>query len=437
MTAPQDYVKWFRNSAPYINAHRQRTFVVMLGGEAVADDNLRNIIHDIALLHSLGVRLVLVHGARVQIDAACATAGLEPEFHQGRRVTTAEQLPRVIEACGAVRAGLEARFSMGLANSPMHGARISVCSGNFVSARPLGVLDGIDLQHTGTVRKIDTTSITNLLLQRQVVLLSPLGYSPSGEVFNLTAEEVAARTAIALNADKLIAYSGHPALRDSDGNNVSHCDVARAAELVPHLEPGSAARAVADAVITAAKGGVPRCHIISHSDDGALLEELFSRDGCGTLVTSGSYEILGRAGFDDIGGILSIIEPLEADGTLVKRSREMLEQDIGNYSVILRDGMVVACAALHVFSADRCAEIACVVTHPDYRGGGRAERLLTALEADAHQRQLEKVFVLTTQSAHWFVERGYTESGHNALPKDKRQLYNFQRNSKVLVKSLG
>ncbi len=436
MSAPQEYVKWFRNSAPYINAHRQRTFVVMLGGEAVADDNIRNIVHDFALLHSLGVRLVVVAGARVQIDAACASAGIEASFHEGRRITCGAQLPRVIEASGSVRARLEALFSMGLANSPMHGARISVCSGNFVSARPLGVIDGVDFQHTGTVRRIDTRAIARLLDQQQLVLLSPLGFSPSGEIFNLTAEEVAARTAIALNADKFIAYSPAATLTDSSGAPVNHCDMDRAAELIPLLAAGSAERVVAEAAVTAARGGVPRCHVISHSLDGALLQELFSRDGCGTLITSGSYENLAKAGVDDIGGILAIIEPLEADGTLVKRSRETLEQDIDHYSVILRDGMVVACAALHVFPDEDCAEIACVATHPDYRDAGRAERLLAALEASARQQQLARAFVLTTQSAHWFIERGYSETNPSALPADKQRLYNYRRNSKILVKQL-
>lgn len=436
MSAPRDYVKWFRNSAPYINAHRQRTFVVMLGGEALANDNLRNIVHDFALLHSLGVRLVVVHGARVQIDAACAEAQLTSEFHQGRRITSDAQLPRVIAACGSLRAQLEALFSMGLANSPMHGAHISVCSGNFVSARPLGVIDGVDMQHTGTVRKVDTRSIARLLEQQQLVLLSPLGYSPSGEVFNLTAEEVAARVAVELNADKFIAYSSAPALLDEQGVAVSHCDAERAAGLLPQLPADSAERVVAEAAVNAARGGVPRCHLISHRDDGALLQELFSRDGCGTLISGGSYEQIASAGIDEIGGILAIIEPLEANGTLVKRSREDIEHHIGEFSVILRDGMVVACAALHVFTADKCAEVACVATHPDYRDGGRAQRLIATLEADARAQGLERIFVLTTQSAHWFAERGFVETERGALPSGKQQMYNLQRNSKVLVKAL-
>ena len=203
-TMTEQYVHWFRNSAPYINAHRGKTFVLMFGGEAVNHDNFRNIIHDIALLHSLGIKLVLVHGARPQIDENLIEYDLTTPFHEGLRITTREALRCVLDAVGSIRLEIEALLSMGLANSPMYGARIDAVSGNFITARPYGIRNGVDYQLTGEVRSVDIEAIQKNLDNRHIVVLGPTGYSTTGEVFNLLGEEVAVQTAKALKADKLI-----------------------------------------------------------------------------------------------------------------------------------------------------------------------------------------------------------------------------------------
>ena len=430
MPTDKDYVKWFRNSAPYINAHRNRTFVLMFGGEAIEHPNFANIIHDIGLLNSLGVRLVLVHGSRPQIEERERLRGVTSSFHDGLRITKGETLDSVVDAAGSLRAQIEALLSMGLANSPMHGARIRVCSGNFVVARPLGVVDGVDFHSTGVVRRIDSDGIHRQLSEGSIVLLSPLGYSPTGEIFNLSLEEIAAQTAAALRADKLIAFSDQPGLLDESGRLIRHCELDAARQSNHTNYPWI------DSIIQSCESGVPRAHLISYCEDGALLEELFSRDGSGTLIAQNHYERLRTATIDDVGGILELIEPLEADGTLVKRSRELLETEIDHFTVIERDGMVIAAAALYPATEERSGEIACVVTHTDYRRGDRGERLLRALEKKAQSQGLNTVFVLTTRTAHWFQEQGYRLGALQDLPQQRQQLYNYQRSSKIFLKEL-
>jgi amino-acid N-acetyltransferase len=432
----KDYVKWFRNSAPYINAHRGRTFVLMFGGEAIEDPNFATIIHDIALLNSLGVRLVLVHGSRPQIEARCALRGITPRFHHDLRVTDGDTLECVKDATGSLRAQIEALLSMGLPNSPMHGAQIRVCSGNFVTARPLGIHDGVDFCNTGEVRRIDAEGINRQLAQGAIVLLPAIGYSPTGEVFNLAYEDVATQAAVALKADKLITFTDQAGLLDENGELVRQAELRQVRPLYMN-SASQILRGILQAVIQCVEHGIKRTHLISYRDNGALLQELFTRDGGGTLITEDQYEQVRTAGIDDVGGILTIIEPLEAEGKLVKRSRELLETEINHFTVIDRDGMVIACAALYPYPEQDSGEIACVATHPDYRGADRGERLLAALEREAGRLGLRRVFVLTTRTAHWFQEQGFVQAPLDALPAKKQELYNFQRNSRAFLKELG
>ncbi len=437
-----NYVNWFRHSSPYINAHRGKTFVLMLSGEAIADAHFANTVHDIALLNSLGVRLVLVHGARPQAEQRLQARGLETRLHHDLRVTSSEILECVIDAVGSLRTEIEARFSMGLANTPMHGARIRLCSGNFVTARPVGVLDGVDMGHTGELRRVDHEGIRRLLDLNQIVLLSNLGFSPTGEVFNLSVEEVATQTAIALKADKLILFGSEAGIHDSRGELRSELLAETAARLVHQYlarvadpeQPYSETACLLEAAATACEQGVPRCHLISYQQDGALLTELFTRDGQGTMVVSHSYEQVRPASIEDVGGILELIAPLEEKGVLVRRSRERLESEIEQFTVVERDGAIIGCAALYPFTDEAIGELACVAIDGSYRGGQRGDRLLAAIEDQARALGLQRLFVLTTRTAHWFVERGFAAADLEQLPQEKKALYNFQRNSKVFFK---
>ena len=434
MTTPgRAHIRWFRNTAPYINAHRGKTFVLMLGGEVAQHANFPNFIHDIALLNSLGVRLVLIHGSRSQIDQRLQRAGLESAFHDDMRITDNAALEHVKDAAGSLRAQIEALLSMGLPNSPMQGSRMRVCSGNFVTARPIGIVDGVDFHHTGMVRRIDVDGIRQQLLEGSIVLLSPLGYSPTGEIFNLALEDIAVHCASAIGADKLMLFGAAQGIVDKQGELVRQCAVGD----IDNLDiTGAEQASLLHTAKRACLAGVARCQIMSYEDDCALLQELFTHDGSGTLVANDEYEQLRQANIDDVGGILELIEPLEQQGVLLKRSRELLETEISQFRLLERDGRIIACAALYPFPEDGSGELACIVSHPDYRGGRRGHRLLQALELEARRQGLGRVFVLTTQTAHWFLEQGFVESSRDALPGQKQSLYNLQRNSKVFFKAL-
>lgn len=427
------YVQWFRQSSPYINAHRGKTFVIMLEGDAIEHENFPTVVQDIALLNSLGVQLVLVHGARPQIDAALQLLHIESRFHNDLRITDAAALNAVKAAVGMVKADVESRLSVGLPNSPMHGARIRVVSGNFVTAKPLGVIDGVDFQHTGEVRRIEHQAIAELLAQRNIVLLSSAGYSPAGDMFNLAVEDVAQQAAVSLRADKLIILGRHAGLLDADGNTLEDLTCLDLEQLLPGLkgEP----RNHADAALKAVRKGVPRVHLLSYAEDGALLQELFTRAGHGTLISQNAYDQLRAARSDDVAGILELLRPLEEQGILVRRSRELLESEIHRFYVIERDGMITACAALYPYSDDQ-AELACVAVHSDYRGTNRGAQLLEQIEQEARRRQYKQLFVLTTRTAHWFIEHGFVAGSVSELPQERQHLYNWQRNSKVFFKSL-
>ena len=411
--------------------------MVMLAGELLDEPRLPTLIHDLALLNSLGIKLVLVHGARPQISARLAESGIESTFEQHMRITDAAALDGVMAAVGALRLKLEGLFSMGLANSPMHNASIRLVSGNFVMAKPVGVRNGFDYQHTGEVRRIDVDAIRQQHTSGNVVLLSPVGCSPTGELFNVNAEEVASTAAIALGADKLILLGNELKLTDSSGDMLRELSPQQAGKLLAEdLFQDSNIDRQLTAACHAASNGVGRAHLIDANVDGALIKELFTRDGCGTLVTRETYETVRGARIEDVGGILELIEPLEADGTLVRRSRELLENEIQRFTIIERDGMVIACAALYPFPDDKTGELACVAVHPSYRKGERGAQLLGYVERRAREQGLQSLFVLTTLTAHWFQQQGFESAGVEALPGTRQSLYNWQRNSKVFVKPL-
>lgn len=428
-----DYVKFFRQSSPYIHAYRGKTFVIMLSGETLAHDNFGNIINDIALMSSLGVRLVLVHGASPQINEHLSQRNRDGHYHNDRRITDKASLEYVKDAVGNLRSLIESKLSVGLVNSPMHGARIRVVSGNFVTAKPLGVLDGVDFQHTGEVRRIDDQAISQLLNLGYVVLLSCIGYSPTGEAFNMEAEDIATQTAVSLGAEKLLLYGAEQGLFDVNGKQIDRISLRDAEQRLSEFE-GEPLRLVKSA-IHACQAGVMRSQIISFVEDGSLLMELFTRNGVGTLIFNSHYEEIRQATIEDVGGILELIQPLEEQGILRRRSRKELEREIRLFSVILIDGMIIGCAALHPLKDQKkYAELACVVVHPDYRRSSRGDHLLNHVEGLAEGQGIEKMFVMTTQTAHWFVERGFSKASVKTLPKDIRQKYNPQRQSKIFEK---
>jgi len=436
-----ELVEGFRHSVPYINTHRGKTFVIMLGGEAIEHENFSSIVNDIGLLHSLGIRLVVVYGARPQIDANLAAHHHEPLYHKNIRVTDAKTLELVKQAAGTLQLDITARLSMSLNNTPLQGAHINVVSGNFIIAQPLGVDDGVDYCHSGRIRRIDEDAIHRQLDSGAIVLMGPVAVSVTGESFNLTSEEIATQLAIKLKAEKMIGFCSSQGVTNDDGDIVSELFPNEAQARVEAREEkgdyNSGTVRFLRGAVKACRSGVRRCHLISYQEDGALLQELFSRDGIGTQIVMESAEQIRRATINDIGGILELIRPLEQQGILVRRSREQLEMEIDKFTIIQRDNTTIACAALYPFPEEKIGEMACVAVHPDYRSSSRGEVLLERIAAQAKQSGLSKLFVLTTRSIHWFQERGFTPVDIDLLPESKKQLYNYQRKSKVLMADLG
>ncbi len=432
----EHFVSWFRAVTPYINAFRGKTFVIAFGGKAVQSEFAKTLAYDVNLLVSLGIRLVLVHGARPQIEEELREKNLESIYHRGYRVTNAEALDCVLDAVGSVYLEIEAMLSQGLPNTPMANSRIRVIGGNFITGQPIGVLDGIDLQYAGKVRKVDAEGINAQLGLGNIVLLNCEGPSPTGEIFNLQMEEAAEAVATAIKADKLVYLTDSTGVTDKAGELL---DAMTADEVDDLLKKGEwlspDIRRYLPCSTRATRAGVGRVHLISYEHDGALLRELFTHDGVGTVVTRESLENIREAKPDDIAALIALIEPMEEEGILVHRPRELLEREIDHFSIMLHDGIIVGCAALYPHSEDE-AELACLAVAPEQREWGYGEQLMKRIEKRARRMGVRRLFVLTTRTEHWFVERGFKLGTVDDLPAAKKEMYNYQRRSKVLFKTL-
>eukprot|EP00804_Cyclotella_cryptica_P019276 CCRYP_006152-RB/>CCRYP_006152-RB protein AED:0.06 eAED:0.06 QI:137/0.66/0.75/1/0.66/0.75/4/635/1078 len=449
------FVKMFRGSASYIANHRGTLAVYHIPGELLAWEGFPGLMDDIALTWLLGMKIVLVAGCRHQIDIRLED-GDDVEHHIGGkvmmssiRVTDEDTLRVVKEEAGFVRFEIERRLARSLR---MHGALVkgsenlvgNVVSGNFYSAQnmsrlplsqPFGVLDGIDYCWSGFPRKVEIERIRQVHETNDIVLLTSLGVSPSGEIFNVNSEFLAATAAGALGASKIIYFNVHGTsfqnkitkkpvqnLRVSDARNLlAHYKMRihpKGFALVdldedsPHQvvlrAPGSMETLIKVGYsMVALEKGVKRAHILA-PENGALVQELYTRDGCGTLISRDIYEGIRRADVNDVSGIYELIEPLVRSGTLVERPKSQLEKEVLSYYVYTLDGLVVATGQLKRFEGG-FAEIGCLVVSKDYRRGGRGDAMLGYLERLALQCGASKVFVLSTQTMEWFVERGFKE----------------------------
>jgi amino-acid N-acetyltransferase len=440
---PHTFVPWFRSVAPYIHAYRGKTFVVAIAGELVAAGKLNLFVQDMAILHAMGIKLVLVHGFRPQVNEQLRAKGHESKFSHGRRITDAVALDCAQEAAGQLRFEIEAAFSQGLPNTPMANATVRLVSGNFLTARPVGIVDGVDFQQSGLVRKVDAVAMRRAIDIGAVVLLSPFGFSPTGEAFNLTMEDVATSTAIALQADKLLFLTEIPGIREKQDDaespidtELALADAERMLAALPNPTQPTDTAFYLQHCVKACQGGVERSHILPFGVDGALLMEVYTHDGIGTMVVDEKLESLREASSDDIGGILQLIEPFEKDGTLVKRDRTEIERDIDHYTVIEHDGVIFGCAALYPYPEAQTGEMAALTVSTHVQGQGDGERILKRVEQRARAMGLNSIFVLTTRTMHWFIKRGFVQADPDSLPEARRRLYNWDRRSQVLVKKL-
>jgi amino-acid N-acetyltransferase len=440
---PHTFVPWFRSVAPHIHAYRGKTFVVALSGEAIAAGKLNVFVQDLAILHAMGIKLVMVHGFRPQVTEQLAAKGQVSRFSHGMRITDPVALDCAQEAAGQLRFEIEAAFSQGLPNTPMANATVRVVSGNFLTARPVGIVDGVDFLQSGIVRRVDGAAIRRAIDIGALVLLSPFGFSPTGEAFNLTMEDVATATAIALQADKLLFMTETPGILENPSDPDSAVDTELSLAEARRLLLGmSAAQKPTDPsfylqyCVKACEGGVERSHILPFATDGALLMEIFTHDGIGTMVVDEKLESLREATPDDVAGILHLIEPFERDGTMVRRERTEIERDVANYVVIEHDGIIFGCAALYPYPEARTGEMVALTVSADAQTQGDGERLLKRIEQRARATGLDSIFVLTTRTMHWFIKRGFAQVDADWLPEGRKRKYNWDRRSQVLVKRL-
>ena len=431
------FVNWFRSASPYIRIHRGRTFVIQVGDPTLRSDGFTALVHDLALLSSLGVKLILVFGTRAAIETGLSEKKLASRYHDGIRVTDARAMDIVKEVAGRLLLEIQARLSMGLGNTPMSNAAIRVSTGNYVSAKPLGVIGGVDYELTGKTRDIDTDAIAARLNDGEIVVLPPLGYSVTGEAYNLSAPALAAEVAAAMRADKLVYLAEADVMSALAGDckaNQFNQDGAQA--LLNRVAEDSDSYPYLKHALETSINGVERIHLLNQEEDGAILNELFTRDGSGLMITTSPYDVTRKADSNDIAGILNLLEPHEQQGALVKRSREKLDLEVDYFTILTRDSVIIGCVGLYPYPEDGMGEVAGLVVHPEYQDAGHGNRLLDEVEKEARAQGLDNVFVLTTQAQHWFLERGFLESSLEDLPMAKQDLYNYRRNSKILVKKL-
>ena len=432
-TQPQ-FVHWFRHSTPYIHAHRGRTVVLSFPGEVLNDQAcFTALIHDIALLNGLGVKLILVPGVRPQIEHCLTQAGIQSQFVRGLRVTDIATLDCIKATAGTVRVDIEAILSMGMPESPMAGTRIRVVSGNFVTAKPAGVIDGVDCQHAGEVRRIDVAGLEASLADNQIVLIPPLGYAPTGEIFNLNTTDIALETAMALQADKLIY------LTEGDiSHDLPFTQHNLLPEEVEYLCPSQSAsndyQHILHNACMAARKGVKRTHILDRHLDGGLLSELFTRQGVGLLITETPLETVRQANLYDLPRLLTLVQPFEEADILKKRTQDSIAQRIDDFWVIESDNSIVACAALHLFPTEKIGELACLAVDPLYNKAGLGHRLLAMIEQRARAQGLHGLFALSTKTGHWFLERGFQTVSPTELPNSRKIDYDHKRQAKVFLK---
>lgn len=455
-------VQQLRTSAPYVDLHRDSNMVVHLCSEVLDDDiTFQGIMDDLATLHVLGVKLVILVSVRLQVDRRLQmnqeSIGIRV---RGLRVTGLEELAAVQVECGLARSRVEAALSRALrSGGASHGRStigVDVIGGNgFVSGRPVGVVDGVDTGFTGAARLVDAAKISRHLDAGEIVLLSALAYSPWGDTFNVRTEEIAARAAPALFASKLIfVTAGYEfAWKDVDVSSASSSrrvaslrldDARKLLERREELfqgEPSDVAAQLLDLThwcVTALEQGVTRAHLIAPTD-GALLRELYTRDGAGTLISRDIYDGIRSATSSDIDSLISLITPLEIDGTLVARSRPKLLEEVkrGCFYVLARDDLPIACASLkRLDAAGVRAELGCLVVAQKYRRQSKGDALLSYLERVAIAAGVQKLFALSTKTMHWFIERGFDQVSLEALPQARQAIYDKSRRPKIYCKTL-
>ena len=439
-TAQSSFIQNFRLSAKYINLFNQNIFVIALSGYVFNEDQFVKIAQDINILHSLKIKVILVYGARPQVESILVKNKIPVRLLKNMRVTSSAALKHVIEVNGAIRNKIEATLST--IKSVSEGMRLS--SGNFLTAMPVGIIDGIDMESTGKIRGVDVEAIKNKLNHHEIVIVSPIGYSPIGQIFNLSYEQTAANIAVAINADKLIFYVDANGILNERGELIPELTSEKAHKLISHIEekpsPESAQNLSYDdfnilkSSVFAIKNKIKKVHLINRHIDGSLIEELFTEKGSGTILTEFALENFRKATEGDLKDIYRILFPLEKRKILIERDLTQIKGMINQFYVLEHDKKFVGCVSLNSFKES--LELASFSIEPKYQRLGFGKKLLKLCELEAKKLKYDEIFILTTQSEHWFAENGFKEKSKELMPTFKKKTYQSERNSKYLTKKL-
>lgn len=425
----------FREAAPYIQYLRGKTIVIGIASSLLDSANLNDMVADFNLIAALGARLVLVHGCNTQINALCALNAHQSDFHQHRRITDLTVLQYAKQVCGQIQFDLQAALSLGYTQSPQKPPRLRTVTGNYLTAKPLGILDGVDMQYTGTVRKVDAQAIVQSLDTQAIVIISPIAASPIGQSYNLSMPDTAQAVAVALQAEKLIFLTEESGIFDAQKQLLSNLTAQEAEQLLTQTLALPQQRALLSTAIDALNQDIARVQILSGRENGSLIKELFTRQGAGTSIAQNSFIQIRPAREQDIADIIALIRPLETRGVLVRRSKSYLEDHIREFSLLEHDHQIYGCVALKTFTdAPQSAELACLVVSDNVRDAGYGDHLLAHVIHEAKKHNKQQLFALSTQTTDWFLEHGFQAAQISDLPPSRQaQYHQLARQSKIFV----
>ena len=415
----------------YIPQFRDRVFIIAIDGAIVADDNFGNILLDVAVLRNLNIRVVLVHGAGHQVKALAEKLGEPASNWDGTGVTDSTTLRIAIMAANQVTHEIMEGLSLN---------NLRAAHTNCIDAVPLGILKGVDHQHTGKVHQVDINLLRTLLEEGIVPVIPPLGFDGNGNTYRLNSDAVAIEVARSLGAVKLMFICPRQGL-EIDGKLVTQMSVQELEATFKTSENKIPADMLSKAhhALRACQNGVPRVHIISGEVDEGLLAEVFSNEGIGTLIYANEYQAIRKAMRKDIRHIMALIKPAIQDGQLLKRTRNSIDKYISEHYVFEIDNNIVGVVAVHPYLEQKKAELALLQVNPDHERRGIGTKLAVYAESAARELGAEKIIALSTQAFTFFQHKlGYAEGGVDDLPPARREKYEQSgRNSKILIKKVA
>ncbi len=437
-TYGKEKIKTIREVFTYINRFRGKVFIIKIDSEVIDNIYFPVLLKDLATLHSAGIRVIVIPGARKRIDEILKQYGIESNYHNGIRITEEEAIPFVkmaaFDVSNRIMTGLSAH-------------RINALVGNWVRARSMGVIDGVDYKYSGNIDKILITPLNKVLEEDFIPIIPSIGWNPAGTPYNISSNELAIQAAVASRAEKIFFITSEELLNISEyrvpagvvpspEGRISRMDGDTARKFLA-LNSGnkSGALDIVNQALSGIENGIKRVHIIKGNGDGGILSEIFSNLGIGTMLYRNEFDRIRGMSTSDIPEVLRIMRPFEASGALIPRTKEDLQHSAGDFVVYEIDKVIHGCAALHDCGGGT-GEIAAVAVDPEYEKLGIGKKLITYLIKKAEKTGMKSLFLLTTRSVDWFESLGFRSGKIDDLPENKRENYNFNRNSRVMFLKL-